>query len=118
MLRAGINFDGLSRTFSDAVRAPDRRLLASGFNMLGWVVPGAGWVRENELHITGAGIVVGTDDARIESNNIAALSAGKGTDGIIHARFLTTGWTVAGAEQRSWLASNGIHVQNCIVHSR
>jgi hypothetical protein len=93
----------------------------AGLNWLGWVGAGSGLeVRENELDITGAGIVVGTDDARIESNNIAALSAGKGTDGII----LTRGFDETGLDRCQVLnnrvvgmAGNGIHVKNGILRS-
>ena len=89
--------------------------------MLGWVTPGSGLeVRENELHITGAGIVIGTDDTRIESNNIAPLQAGQGTDGII----LTRGFDKSGLDRCQVLnnrvggmAGNGIHFQNANVRS-
>jgi hypothetical protein len=122
-LLRGVNFDALSlHSFQTRL---SRNLIAgcsqSGFNMLGWVVPGSGLdVCENELHITGAGIVVGTDDARIESNNIAPLLSGQGTDGII----LTLGFDKTGLDRCQVLnnrvvgmAGNGIHVQSCIVHS-
>jgi len=122
-LLRGVNFDGLSLHAFQTRLAGNLIVGCSqvGFNMLGWVVPDSGLeVRENELHITGAGIVVGTDDARIESNNIAPLLDGKGTDGII----LTLGFDKTGLDRCQVLnnrvvgmAGNGIHVQNCIVHS-
>jgi hypothetical protein len=119
----GANFDALS-LHSFQTRLAGNLIVGcsqAGFNMLGWVVPGSGLeVHENELHITGAGVVVGTDDARIESNNIAPLSAGKGTDGIV----LTLGFDKTGLDRCQVLnnrvvemAGNGIHVQNCIVHA-
>ena len=89
--------------------------------MLGWVVPGSGLdVRENEINTTGSGIIIGTDDARIESNNIAALAAGQGGDGII----LTPGFDKTGLDRCQvlgnrilGLAGNGIHVVGGIIRS-
>ena len=93
----------------------------AGITMLGWVAIGSGLeVRENEMHISGAGIVIGTDDARVESNTITALQAGEGTDGII----LTLGFDKTGLDrcqilnnQISGLAGNGIHIQGGTVRS-
>jgi hypothetical protein len=119
----GINFDALS-LHAFQTRLADNLIVGcsqAGIQMLGWVVVGSGLeVRENELHISGAGIIVGTDDARIEGNNIAALQAGAGGDGII----LTLGFDKTGLDRCQLLnnrivglAGNGIHIQNGIVRS-
>ena len=121
--RRGVSFDGLS------FHALQTRLAGNliggcsqfGIVMLGWVAAGSGLeVRENELHVSGAGIAIGTDDARIESNNIAALRAGSGTDGII----LTPGFDKTGLGRCQVLgnrivgmAGNGILFQNGIIRS-
>ena len=89
--------------------------------MLGWVFPGSGLeVRQNEIHTGGAGIVIGTDDARIESNNIAAAQAGEGTDGIV----LAPGFDKTGLDRCQILGNriiampgNGIHITGAIVRS-
>ena len=89
--------------------------------MLGWVFPGSGLdVRENEIHTSGAGIVVGTDDTRVEANHIAPTKAGEGTDGIV----LTLGFDKTGLDRCQILgncivgmAGNGIHIVNAIVRS-
>jgi hypothetical protein len=121
--RRGIGFDGVS------IHAFQTRLAGNlivgctqaGILMLGWVVAGSGLdIRENEMHVTGAGIVIGTDDARIEGNNIAALQVGQGTDGII----LTPGFDKTGLDRCQILgnrilgmAGNGIHIVNGIIRS-
>ena len=119
----GISFDGVS------IHAYQTRLAGNlivgcsqaGILMLGWVFPGSGLdVRHNEIHTTGAGIIIGTDDARIESNHISALKAGQGTDGIL----LTLGFDKTGLDRCQilnnrilGLAGNGIHVVGGIVRS-
>ena len=89
--------------------------------MLGWVVPGSGLdVRENEINTTGSGIIIGTDDARIESNSIAGLPVGPGGDGIV----LTRGFDRTGLDRCQILGNrilglggNGIQVVNGIIRS-
>jgi len=89
--------------------------------MLGFVPPGSSLdVRGNDLHPSGHGIVIGTDDARVESNNIAPPTAGQGGDGII----LTAGFDKTGLDRCQLLnnrvlgmAGNGIHVVGGIVRS-
>ena len=121
--RRGISFDATS------IHAFQTRLVSNliigcsqaGILMLGWVVPGSGMdVRENEINTTGAGIVIGTDDARIESNNIAALVAGQGSDGIV----LTQGFDKSGMDRCQILGNrilgltgNGVHIVNCTIRS-
>jgi hypothetical protein len=93
----------------------------AGIVMLGWVVPGSGLdVRENQINVTGSGIVIGTDDARIEGNNIAALTAGQGGNGIV----LTLGFDKTGLDRCQvlgnrilGLAGNGIHILGGIIRS-
>lgn len=119
----GISFDALSLHAFQTRLAGNLIVGCSqaGIMMLGWVVPGSGLeVRENELHVSGAGVVIGTDDARVEGNNIAALQAGQGTDGII----LTLGFDKTGLDRCQVLnnrivgmAGNGIHILNGIVRS-
>ena len=121
--RRGISFEGAS------IQAFQTRLAGNlivgcsqaGIVMRGWVVAGSGLdVRENEINTTGSGIIIGTDDARIESNNIAALTAGQGGDGII----LTLGFDRTGLDRCQilgnrilGLAGNGIHVVGGIIRS-
>ena len=121
--RRGISFDGVSihafqtRLAGNLIVGCDR----AGINMLGWVFPGSGLdVRENEIHTSGAGIVVGTDDTRVEANHIAPTKAGEGTDGIV----LTLGFDKTGLDRCQILgncivgmAGNGIHIVNAIVRS-
>lgn len=121
--RYGINFDGLS-LHAFPTRLAGNLLVGcsqAGIQMLGWVAPGSGLdVCYNEIHASGAGIVIGTDDARIESNNIAALKTGQGSDGII----LTLGFDKTGLDrcqifnnQIFGMAGHGIHIQKGIVRS-
>jgi hypothetical protein len=119
----GVSFDAVS------IHAFQTRLAGNlivgctqaAINMLGWVFPGSGLdVRENEIHASGAGIVIGTDEARVESNNVAPSQAGEGTDGIV----LTLGFDKTGLDGCQILgnrivgmAGNGIHIINAIVRS-
>jgi hypothetical protein len=121
--RSGVSFDAVS------IHAFQTRLAGNlivgcdqaGINMRGWVFPGSGLeVRENEIHTRGAGIVIGTDDARVESNNIAPAQAGEGTDGIV----LAPGFDESGLDRCQILANhiiampgNGIHIAGAIVRS-
>jgi hypothetical protein len=121
--RRGISFDGVS------IHAFQTRLAGNfilgcaqaAINMLGGVVPGSGLeVRENEIHTSGAGIVIGTDDARVESNNVAPTQPGEGTDGIV----LTAGFDKTGLDRCQILgnrivgmAGNGVHIINAILRS-
>jgi Right handed beta helix region len=121
--RRGISFDAVSihafqtRLAGNLIVGCDR----AGINMLGWVFPGSGLdVRENEIHTSGAGIVVGTDDTRVEANHVAPTKAGEGTDGIV----LTLGFDKTGLDRCQILgncivgiAGNGIHIVNAIVRS-
>jgi hypothetical protein len=121
--RAGVSFDGMSiHAFQTRIAA---NLVAgctqAGINLLGWIFPGSGLdVRENEIHTSGAGIVIGTDDARVESNNIIPTQIGEGTDGIV----LTLGFDKTGLDRCQILgnrivgiAGNGIHIIDAIVRS-
>jgi Family of unknown function (DUF6519)/Right handed beta helix region len=121
--RRGISFDGVS-IHGFQTRLAGNLIVGcsqAGIMMLGWVVPGSGLdVRENEIHVTGSGIIIGTDDARIESNNIAPQQFGKGGDGII----LTLGFDKTGLDRCQilnnrilGLAGNGIHIVNGIIRS-
>jgi hypothetical protein len=121
--RRGISFDEVSihafqtRLAGNSILDCDQ----ASINMLGWVFPGSGLeVRENEIHTGGAGIVIGTDDARIESNNIDAAQAGEGTDGIV----LAPGFDKTGLDRCQILGNriiampgNGIHIAGAIVRS-
>jgi hypothetical protein len=121
--RSGVSFDAVSihafqtRLAGNLIVGCDR----AGINMLGWVFPGSGLdIRENEIHTSGAGIVIGTDDTRVEANHIAPTQAGEGTDGIV----LTLGFDKTGLDRCQILgnrivgmAGNGIHVANAIVRS-
>jgi hypothetical protein len=121
--RSGVSFDAVS-IHGFQTRLTGNLILGcaqAAINMLGWVVPGSGLdVRENEIHTSGAGIVIGTDDARIESNNIAPAQAGDGTDGIV----LALGFDKTGLDRCQILGNrivamqgNGIHIVNAIVRS-
>ena len=121
--RAGVSFDGMS------IHALQTRVAANlvvgctnaGINMLGWIFPGSGLeLRENEIHTNGAGIIIATDDTRIEGNTVSPIQAGEGTDGIV----LTSGLDDAGLQRCHVLANrilampgNGIHMVNVSVRS-
>lgn len=121
--RRGVSFDAVSihafqtRLAGNLILGCDQ----ASINMLGWVFPGSGLeVRENEIHTGGAGIVIGTDDARIESNNIAPAQAGEGTDGIV----LAPGFDKTGLDRCQILGNriiampgNGIHIADAFVRS-
>ncbi len=121
--RRGISFDGVSIHAFQTQLAGNFILgcAQAAINMLGWVFPGSGLdVRENEIHTNGAGIIIGTDDARVESNNVAPAQPGEGTDGIV----LTLGFDKTGLDRCQILNNrivamlgNGIHIVNAIVRS-
>lgn len=74
----------------------------------GWVMPGSGLdVHGNEIHASGNGIVVGTDDARIDSNNISPMLAGQGLDGIV----LATGLDRTGLDRCQVLGNRVLGLQ-------
>lgn len=86
--RRGISLDGLS------VHVFQTRLAGNvisncpqgGILTRGWVMAGSNLdVRGNHIRAAGAGIVVGTDDARIVGNDISPTRAGQGGDGIVLA---------------------------------
>ncbi len=113
--RLGISFDAVS------IHAFQTRLAGNlivggsqaGIVMLGWVVPGSGLdVRENEINTSGSGIIIGTDDARIEGNNIAALPTGQGADGII----LTLGFDKTGLDRCQILGNRILGLAGCGIH--
>jgi hypothetical protein len=121
--RRGVSFDAVS-IHAFQTRLAGNLILGCGqasINMLGWVFPGSGLeVRENEIHTSGAGIVIGTDDARVESNNVAPTQPGEGTDGIV----LTLGFDKTGLDRCQILgnrivgmAGNGVHIINAIIRS-
>jgi hypothetical protein len=119
----GISFDNVSihafqtRLAGNVIVGCSQAAIA----MLGWVALNSGMdVRENELHVIGSGIVIGTDNTRIESNNIAALSDEQDGDGII----LTQGFDQSGLDRCQifgnrivGLNGNGIHVAAGTVRS-
>jgi hypothetical protein len=119
----GIAFDGLCvHTFQSRLAGNLIVGCSQGaILVLGWVMPGSSLdVRGNDLHPNGPGIVIGTDDTRIESNNIAPPAVGHGGDGII----LTIGFDKTGLDRCQILnnrilgmAGHGIHVLNGIVRS-
>ena len=119
----GIAFDGSSvHTFQSRVAGNQIVGCSQGaIIMLGWVMPGSSMdIRGNDLHPSGPGIVIGTDDTRVDSNNIAPPTAGQGGDGII----ITTGFDKTGLDRCQILnnrivgmAGNGIRVLGGIVRS-
>ncbi len=120
----GVSFDGVSfHAFQTLVaRNLISRCAQRAINMLGTVfLPGSGVdVRDNEIHTSGAGIVIGSDDARIENNSIAPTKAGEGNEGIV----LTHGLDKTGVARCQILgnrvlamAGNGIHIANASVRS-
>jgi Family of unknown function (DUF6519)/Right handed beta helix region len=120
----GVDFDGVSlHAFQTLVaRNLISRCTQRAINMLGTVfLPGSGVdVRDNEIHTSGTGIVIGSDDARIENNGIAPTKAGEGNDGIL----LTHGLDRTGVARCQILsnrvlamAGNGIRIASVSVGS-
>lgn len=120
----GVSFDGVSlHAFQTLVaRNLISRCTQRAINMLGTVfLPGSGVdVRDNEIHTSGTGIVIGSDDACIENNSIAPTKAGEGNDGIV----LTHGLDRTGVARCQILsnrvlamAGSGIHIENSTVGS-
>jgi hypothetical protein len=119
----GVSFDGASIHAFQTRLAGNLvvRCTQAAINMRGWVFPGSGLdVRENEIHTGGAGIIIGTDDARVEANNIAPTKVGEGNDGIV----LTRGFDKTGLDRCHVLGNriigmsgNGIHIANAIIRS-
>jgi hypothetical protein len=116
----GVSFDAVS------IHAFQTRLVENwirhcdefGINMCGWVSSNSGVdVRENDLQTGGAGIAIGTHNARIEGNNIAPAQAGQGTDGVV----LVSGLDTSGLDHCQILGNrivdmpgNGIRIANAI----
>ncbi|HUI06052.1 MAG TPA: DUF6519 domain-containing protein [Verrucomicrobiae bacterium] len=121
--RRGISFEGVSVHWAQTRLAGNliTKCTQAGIVACGFVLPGSSLdVHGNEIHVTGAGIMVGTDEARIDSNNISPLQTGKGGDGIV----LTLGLDKTGLDRCQvfnnrifGLAGHGIHVLNAIVRS-
>jgi hypothetical protein len=121
---SGVSFDGVSIHAFQTLLARNliSRCAQRAINMLGTVLPpGSGLdVRDNEIHTSGTGIVIGSDDARIENNSIAPTKAGEGNDGIV----LTHGLDHTGVARCQVLgnrilamAGNGIHITSSTVGS-
>ena len=119
----GISFDATSiHAFS--TRLEDNLIMActqAGIVTLGWVAAAASLVISgNEIHTAGAGVIIGTDDTRVEGNQIVPTQAGQGTNGIL----ITLGFDKTGLDRCQilnnrmvGLAGNGIHFAGGIVRS-
>ncbi len=119
----GVSFDGLCFHAFQTRLAGNFivRCAQRAIDMLGWVSPGSELdLCENEIHTTGSGIVMATDDTRVQNNSIVPTQAGEGNDGIV----LTVGLDRTGLSRCQIIgnrvlamAGNGIHITNGIVRS-
>ena len=86
--RRGISLDGMSLHTYDT-RLADNLIQGcseGGIVALGWTMAGFGFaIQGNAINAGGHGLVVGTDGARISENDIRAVSARQGGDGIVLA---------------------------------
>lgn len=122
-MQRGINLGGLSVHVAQTRLAGNVILSCSegAIAMTGWVMRGSALeVHGNQIYATGPGIIIGIDEARIDSNNISPLQAGKGGDGIV----LTLGLDTTGINRCQltgnrihMMAGNGIHISGGIVNS-
>lgn len=123
--RRGISLGGFSLHFAETRLSGNfiNGCSQGGITAVGAVVPGSDLnVQENTVRARGNGIVIGTDEARISSNDISAVGAGLGGDGIV----LTSGLDSTGLDHCQVLgnrvtgvAGHGIairaHVQSAML---
>lgn len=86
--RRGVSLERSSLHFAETRLSGNfvRGCSQGGIVAIGMVFPGSRLdVHGNELLARGNGIVIGTDGARISSNDIGAVAAGQGGDGIVLA---------------------------------